>query len=152
MTAREVLDGIKARLDRVTRRLESWDGRDPARVRATTVEAEDDFGTFTVRNYHGSYISALDAAAEQFLDTTPKLLAAIEAVDRLHAPVAIYELDDEGHVQDDKHVRDICGTCSDYSVTENLDDGNYDLSGEYGEVGWPCLTVKAIAAALGEEP
>ncbi|BCW78989.1 hypothetical protein [Arthrobacter sp. NicSoilC5] len=80
-----VLDGIKDRLERITKRLESWDGRDPARVRATTVEAEDDFGIFNVRNYHGSYISALDAAAEQFLDTTPKLIAAVEAVEKLAA-------------------------------------------------------------------
>lgn len=93
------------------------------------------------------------STAELFA-AAPHLLAAIDAVHTLHTRVAIYECDDDGFPQtedESKHVRDICGTCSDSSVTENLDDGNYDLAGEWGEVGYPCPTVKAIASALGGE-
>jgi len=83
-----------------------------------------------------------------------KLLAAVDATLALHKEDAIYECDDNGFPQtedESKFVRNICGTCSDSSVTENLDDGNYDISGEYGEVGWPCPTVEAINKALEAE-
>jgi hypothetical protein len=86
--------------------------------------------------------------------TVARLTEAVEAVLALHAPIAIYECDDDGFPQtedESKFVRDICGTCSDSSVTENLDDGNYDLAGEYGEVSHPCPTVAAIENALTKE-
>ena len=84
-----------------------------------------------------------------------RLLAAVESVIALHKPEAIYELDEHGCVNSDdesKYVRSICGVCSDSTVTESLDDGNYDLSGNWGEVGWPCPTVAAVTAALEEAP
>lgn len=139
------LDGIKARLQAATPG--SWEVK-PFRVGfGGDSEREPDFWEVGENIVYEEEDAELIAHAPTDL---ARLVAAVEAVEKLHEPLAIYELDDEGHVQEDKHVRDICGTCSDSSVMESLDDGNYDLSGEYGEVGWPCPTANALAAGVQE--
>ncbi|MBT2566619.1 hypothetical protein J7I84_08945 [Arthrobacter sp. ISL-85] len=141
------LEGIKARLQEATPGPWEWDGPEHIRQSLRGAEAQEilQCGALLYPEYRNA---ELIANAPRDL---ARLVAAVEAVEKVHEPVAIYETDDAGQVQDDKHVRDICGTCSDSSVTESLDDGNYDLAGEYGEVGWPCPTLKAATAALEEE-
>lgn len=113
-------------------------------------------------------IKARQAAAQQSLSHVAiehsfrdvrGLTAVVDAVAALHFPTPIYALDDHGHLQLDEaenvqeHTfqRNLCLECSDSSVQENLDDGNYDLAGEFGEVGYPCPTITALAPVLGDD-
>jgi hypothetical protein len=151
------LDAIQARADAITpgpwRTWKDDGGRRGSAVETAWAHDADGADTELITDWcspaDAEFIAASPDDIAFLLDLARKQQAALDAVKALHAPVSIYECDDNGFAQSEdesKHVRDICGTCSDSSVTENLDDGNYDLAGEWGEVGWPCPTIAALEA------
>lgn len=114
----------------------------PARLQAIRAELE------AASNYPGP------ATLEVSEANVPRLLAAVEAVVVLHKPLDVFEYDDVNDtfkLDDDGEqipAGSFCQTCSDSDVIQDIEDCEYDISGTYGGVSWPCPTVTALTAAI----
>lgn len=113
------------------------------------------FGAYRIVAHADSKEDAAFIAAAR-LDI-PRLLSAIDAVLALHTPYAVYEYDDMNGVfkVDDAgeqiEMKTLCRECTGDSVIELIGDCEYDELDYHDETPWPCPTVTAATAALGEQ-
>ena len=85
----------------------------------------------------------------------PVMRAALVAIQELHKQVTVYEVDHEDHgfkLNDEGErivVARLCNACTPQSVLDLIEDAEYDIAGEYGEVSCPCPTRRLADDALG---
>lgn len=83
-----------------------------------------------------------------------RLVAALEAVEEQHPYIEVFEFDDMNGVwkvdEDGDQISAgvFCRTCSDSNVIDEIEDCEYDISGDYGLVSWPCPTITAATTVL----
>lgn len=151
VTAREVLDGIKARLAVGVHPSERWTSWPELTMDSIIMHRVYDDQRRCVAECSSPDVAEVLAAAPT---DVARLTGAVEAVLGLHKPVYVYEYDDMNGVfkVDDAgeqiEMETLCSECTGDSVLESISDCEYDAGDYHDETPWPCPTVAAIENAL----